>query len=150
MYAFDRKFKLVTDNRPLTRIFHQNNKLLAMTSARLLRYASFLSGFDYEIKYKKGSKNVNVDCLFKAPVNQKHYSIDIAINEEVYQLCYLTIFEISSEELTTERIVQETDKDKVLSRIKENLLNGKTANIKYTLEAGILFKGQRVVISKVL
>jgi len=61
--------KLVTDNRPFTRIFHQNNKLPAMTSARLLRYALFLSGFDYEVEYKKGSENVNVDCLSRAPVN---------------------------------------------------------------------------------
>jgi len=121
-----------------------------MTSARLLRYASFLSGFDYEVEYKKGSENVNVDCLSRAPVNQKHYSTDIAINEKVHQLCYSTIFEISSEELTAERITQETNKNEVLSRIKKNLLNGETANIEYTLEAGILFKSQRVVIPKAL
>lgn len=122
MYVFARKFKLVTDNQPLTRIFHQNNKLPVMTSARLLHYASFLSGFDYEVEHKKGSENVNVDCLSRAPKNQQYYSTDITINEKVYQLCYSTIFEISSEKLIAKSIAQETDKDKVLSKIKKNLL----------------------------
>lgn len=45
MYLYGRKFKLLTDNRPLTRIFHQHNKLPPMASARLLRYAEFLSNF---------------------------------------------------------------------------------------------------------
>ncbi|XP_018305543.1 uncharacterized protein K02A2.6 [Mycetomoellerius zeteki] len=120
-----------------------------MTSARLLRYASFLSGFDYEVEYKKGNENVNADCLSRAPIHQKYYSTDIAINE-VHQLCYSTIFEISTEELTTKTIVQETDKDEVLSKIKQALLNGETDNIEYTLEAEILFKGQRAVIPKML
>lgn len=68
MYLYGRKFQLVTDNQPLTRIFHQSAKLPAMTSARLLRYASFLSGFDYEVKFKKGSDNTNVDCLSRVPL----------------------------------------------------------------------------------
>ncbi|XP_018359746.1 PREDICTED: uncharacterized protein K02A2.6-like [Trachymyrmex cornetzi] len=148
MYVFGRKFKLITDNRPLTRIFHQNNKLPAMTSARLLRYASFLSGFDYEVEHKKGNENINADCLSRAPIHQRYYSTDIAINEEVHQLCYSTIFEISTEELTTEKIIQETDKDEVLSKIKQALRNGEADNIEYTLEAGIIFKGQRAVIPK--
>ncbi|XP_018392965.1 PREDICTED: uncharacterized protein K02A2.6-like [Cyphomyrmex costatus] len=150
MYVFGRKFKLITDNQPLTRIFHQNNKLPAMTSARLLRYASFLSRFDYEVEYKKGHENVNADCLSRASIHQEQYSTDIAINEEVHQLCYSTIFEISTEELTTEKIVQETDKDEVLSKIKQTILNGEIDNIEYTLDAGILFKGQRAVIPKKL
>lgn len=51
MYLYGRKFKLVTDNRPLTRIFYA--KVPAMTAGRLLRYASFLSTFDYEIEHRK-------------------------------------------------------------------------------------------------
>ncbi|XP_039305140.1 uncharacterized protein K02A2.6-like [Solenopsis invicta] len=107
-------------------------------------------GFDYEVEYKKGSENINVDCLSRAPVDQKYYSTDIAINEEVHQLCYLTIFEISSENITAENIIQETDKDETLSKIKRKLLSEEADDIEYTLEAGILFKGQRVVIPKIL
>jgi hypothetical protein len=46
-HLFGRHFKLVTDNRPLTKIFYQKAKLPPMTLGRLLRYATFLSAFDY-------------------------------------------------------------------------------------------------------
>lgn len=113
-----------------------------------------LSGFDYEVEYKIGSENVNVDCLSRAPADQKYYSIDIAINE-VHQLYHSTIFEISSEELTAESIVRESDKDEVLSKIKGNLFNDKSTNIhlvdsECTFEPGMLFKDQLVVIPKAL
>lgn len=49
-YIFGKKFVLGTVNVPLTRILHQNKALPQMTSARLLRYASFLSGFDHTVQ----------------------------------------------------------------------------------------------------
>lgn len=60
-FLFGRKFKLITNNRPLTRIFHKHAKLPAMTAARLQRYAAFLSVYDYEIIFRKGYDNTNVD-----------------------------------------------------------------------------------------
>jgi hypothetical protein len=73
-YLFGRHFKLVTDNRPLTRIFYQNAKLPSVSSGRLLRYAIFLSLFDYEIE------NIVAGCLFGALIVQKEFSGDLAIN----------------------------------------------------------------------
>ncbi|UYV73223.1 K02A2.6-like [Cordylochernes scorpioides] len=56
-YLFGHKFTLITDNQPLTRIFHPKSKFPKKTSARLLRYASFLAGFDYVVSFKKGTEN---------------------------------------------------------------------------------------------
>lgn len=53
MYLYGRKFKLITDNRPLTRIFHQYNKLPVITSARLLRYAEFFIKFRLRNSFSK-------------------------------------------------------------------------------------------------
>ncbi|UYV69320.1 hypothetical protein LAZ67_6003241 [Cordylochernes scorpioides] len=39
-----------------------------MTSARLLRYASFLAGFDYVVSFKKGTENQIADCLYEHPL----------------------------------------------------------------------------------
>lgn len=63
MYLYGRKFKLVTDNRPFThnQIFHHNAKFPTMTAGRLLRYASYLSTFDYEIEHRKAEDHTNVD-----------------------------------------------------------------------------------------
>lgn len=67
-YIYGKQFVLVTDNAPLSRIFHPDRALPQMTSARLLRYASFLSGLDYSVCCKKGKDNENVDCLSRAPI----------------------------------------------------------------------------------
>ncbi|UYV82856.1 K02A2.6-like [Cordylochernes scorpioides] len=61
-YLSGHKFTLITDNQPLTRIFHPKSKFPKMTSARLLHYASFLAGFDYVVSFKKGTENQIADC----------------------------------------------------------------------------------------
>ncbi|UYV78273.1 K02A2.6-like [Cordylochernes scorpioides] len=55
---------------PLRRIFHPKSKFPKMTSARLLRYASFLAGFDYVVSFKKGTENQIAECLSRAPTAQ--------------------------------------------------------------------------------
>ena len=150
IYIFGRRFKLRTDNQPLTRIFHQNNKLPAMTSARLLRYATFLSGFDYEIEFKKGSDHPHVDCLSRAPIIQNYKTTDMALNDEVHELCAMNIFEISTATLNSEIIVKETEKDEELSKIKTELINETSNDNEYLIDDGILFKNNRVMIPKAL
>ena len=56
-YLFARPLKLISESSPLVRIFHQNAKIPQMTSARLQRYATFLSRFTYEVVFKKGCEN---------------------------------------------------------------------------------------------
>ncbi|GBN51744.1 hypothetical protein AVEN_191782-1 [Araneus ventricosus] len=102
-YFYDRHFVLITDNQPLSRIFHPKTGFPKMTMARLLRYSSSLAGFDYTGKFRKGLENQNVDCLSRAPVNQNCISADISINDEVHQVCASAVFEISSENLTRTR-----------------------------------------------
>ncbi|GBN33495.1 Retrovirus-related Pol polyprotein from transposon 17.6 [Araneus ventricosus] len=113
-YIYGRHFVLITDNQPLSRIFHPKTGFPKMTSARLLRYASFLAGFDYTVKFRKGLENQNVNCLSRAPVNQNCVSADVSIND-VYQVCASAVFEISSENLTADAIIQETEKDQELA-----------------------------------
>ncbi|KAL1447864.1 hypothetical protein WDU94_005577 [Cyamophila willieti] len=93
-YLYGKHFTLITDNQPLTRIFHPNKSLPQMTSARLLRYASFLSGFDYTVQFKKGKENENVDCMSRAPIS-KQTSAEQEIGEEVNQLYDEVILQIS-------------------------------------------------------
>ena len=118
-----------------------------MTSARLLRYASFLAGFDYNVIFKKGIENQNVDCLSRAPINQENSSSDISINEEVHHICTSTVFSISSETLTPEVISQETENDTDLKKIIQEI-KSKCIENDYTLDEGILFKSHRIMIPK--
>ena len=47
LYLYGRKFKLVTDNQPLSQIFNRNKQLSVMTAARLTRCSLFLMDYDY-------------------------------------------------------------------------------------------------------
>ncbi|GBL88173.1 hypothetical protein AVEN_117769-1 [Araneus ventricosus] len=119
-----------------------------MTSARLLHYVSFLAGFDYTVKFRKGLENRNVDCLSRAPVNQNCISADVSINDEVHQVCASAVFEILIENLTADVIIQETEKDKELTQIKRELLS--PINSDYILDSGILFRNNLIVIPKTI
>ncbi|CAL1672394.1 unnamed protein product [Lasius platythorax] len=125
-YLFGLRFTLVTDNEPLTRIFHHKKHLPSMTSSRLLRYAAFLSGFNYVIKFKRGETNENVDCLSRASITQTFTSTDILMGEEVHQVCSELIDSITTEALTAEIVATETEKDDNLGAIKRDLLNQST------------------------
>jgi len=98
-YLFARPFTLVTDNQPVVRIFHQNAQLPRMTSARLLRYAAFLSEFNYSVKFKNNTDNTNVDCLSRLPINPQSRT-DSSINEEVHLFCEGSILWVSTRKLT--------------------------------------------------
>ncbi|GBP14109.1 Retrovirus-related Pol polyprotein from transposon 17.6 [Eumeta japonica] len=66
-YLFGRKFIIETDHKPLTWLFS-----IKEPNSKLIRWRLKLSEFDYEIKYKKGTKNGNADALSrieKEPVN---------------------------------------------------------------------------------
>jgi len=52
----------VTDNQPLTWIFHPNKSLPIMTAEKIQRWALYVSQFDYEIEFKRGQDN-NADYL---------------------------------------------------------------------------------------
>nr|XP_042894766.1 uncharacterized protein K02A2.6-like [Parasteatoda tepidariorum] len=147
-YLFGKHFKLITDNEQLTRIFHSHKALPRMTS-RLLRYASYLSSFDYSVQFKKGTKNENVDCLSRAPIQKPENSVDKFIEEEANQRCAENIFQISSEKITSLTIQSETKKDPELSEIIERL-NNNSEDSEFTSFDGILFRRERVVIPKSL
>lgn len=60
-FLFGRKFKLIVDNKPLQSIFNPNKALPATTASRLLRYATFLSGFDYAVEHRRSEFHRNAD-----------------------------------------------------------------------------------------
>jgi hypothetical protein len=49
-YLYGRYFSLLTDHKPSVSIFHPEKGI--STTARMQRYALFLSGYDYDIAYK--------------------------------------------------------------------------------------------------
>lgn len=62
-YLYGRKFTILTDHRPLTWLFNCRNP-----NSRLIRWRLRLEEFTYEIRYKPGRVNSNVDALSRNPV----------------------------------------------------------------------------------
>ncbi|KAJ8869536.1 hypothetical protein PR048_028527 [Dryococelus australis] len=119
-YLFGHHFKLVTDNKPLTRIFNHRAALPKMTA---------------------GAFNAMQPS---SPTNINSYTTS-AINNEVKQLCDATIEQISIPTVIYQLLKEETKKDATFSTIMKSLQEENTSETDYIIESGILFHGQRVV-----
>lgn len=73
----------------------------------------------------------------------------MSINEEVPRVCATSIFEISSEVLTADQSIRATENDTELSKVKREL-QLTSIDSEYTINNGILFKGERIVIPRSL
>uniref|UniRef100_K7F1W6 ribonuclease H n=1 Tax=Pelodiscus sinensis TaxID=13735 RepID=K7F1W6_PELSI len=71
-YLFGRKFTLLTDHRPLTAIFGPHSGIPPMAASRMQRWALWLSGHTYEIRYRKATLYGNADGLSRLPLPVKH------------------------------------------------------------------------------
>jgi hypothetical protein len=76
-YLYGRKFKVVTDHKPLTWIMNVKDP-----GSRLLRWRIQLDEYDYEIVYKKGSLNTNADALSRIANLRKEGPKEGALDEE--------------------------------------------------------------------
>ncbi|XP_065223070.1 uncharacterized protein K02A2.6-like [Planococcus citri] len=157
-YLLGKKFTLVTDNEALTRIFASNKNIPQMTSARLIRYACFLAQFNYDVKFKKGIDNQNVDCLSRAPVDpQISYVENLSVNvmseptndfilgNEPDQIYTDNIFYLSNEIVNSATIAAETQKDPELQPLLLKLLTD-NSDYEYTTADGIIFRNDRVYV----
>lgn len=76
-YLFGRKFKIVTDHKPLTWLMS-----LKEPNSKLIRWRLKLEEFDYEIVYKKGRLNSNVDTLSRIKINNPNVNtIEVNTND---------------------------------------------------------------------
>lgn len=151
IYLYGRKFTLITDNRPLTRIFHQHAKLPPMTASRLLRYAAYLSTFDYEVQHRKNECHVNVDYLSRFPVPYEQPSGNQALLDSEVTMCQeQAINQIATSGVTSADIARHTAEDRELSQLLEKLREGKEDCLDYTISDNIIFKGNRVYIPQCL
>ena len=98
-YLLGRPFSLHTDHQPLQWLSAQKME------GRLCRWALALQGFDFEIKYRRGSSNANADDLSRVPEIQVETSSATLITPE----------------LTTHRIREEQWRDAVLQQVIQHL-----------------------------
>lgn len=157
-YLVGTKFTLKTDQKCLTTIFGENKQLPVMHAARLQRWALYLSGFNYEIKYIKGKHNFVSDFLSRAPLEVKVIDSEYDGKGE-----YLNFVNTEGWPIDNHTVAKATNEDPVLRRVIEMINKGKWSEMddgrlksyyskkdEITYERNILMWGYRVIIPEKL
>lgn len=118
-YLAMRHFTLITDNRPLLTILNPAKGINATTAARLQRYALFLSGFDYDIKYKDTKSHGNCDSLSRLPLPEDKSEIN---QKDETDLLFTSVLETLP--VTSSQIATATKRDPLLSQVFEVVSKG--------------------------
>ncbi|PIK44829.1 hypothetical protein BSL78_18308 [Apostichopus japonicus] len=111
LYLYGRKFTLVTDHQPLTRIFGPKSAIPPLAAARMQRWALILAGYQYEIVYRTSTQNANADLLSRLPLQDK--LTQITDPDE----CYVFSTVVDQLPVTAETIAKATNKDIVLTKV---------------------------------
>ena len=154
LYLYGRKFTLVTDHQPLTRIFGPKSSVPPLAAARLQRWAVLLSGYDFDITFKNSAANANADFFSRFPLQSQADDEDLDPDEHY-------VFATVTDELplTAAEIAEGTKTDSLLVKVYEYTSSGWPGNCpspelrpfwnrrdELSLENGCLLWGRRVII----
>lgn len=85
-YLWGRKFKLMTDHKPLLSLFGEHKRLPTMAAARIQRWAIILSAYDYIIEYCASEKHSNADGISRVPLPNTSNAGTTATSESIHAL----------------------------------------------------------------
>ncbi|CAA9999650.1 unnamed protein product [Nesidiocoris tenuis] len=108
-YVYGKKFILVTDHKPLVRIFGCKRDLPKVTNNRLVRWALSLGSYDYDIEYRSGKENMIADFLSRMPLE----------GQPVHKEEQIKILNCNEDDIliSRDRLKKESKKDPILRKI---------------------------------
>ncbi|KMQ87732.1 hypothetical protein RF55_12904 [Lasius niger] len=148
-FLYGNRFTLLTDHKPLAQIFNPQKGLPAYSAMRMQHYAVFLQAFNFDIKYRKSSSHRNADGFSRLPVKENRGGEYDVI--DVFQLESLETLPVKAKDVRLEAL-----KDKSLNKLLQALEEGKSLvplgykDNEFSLQQGIIFRKDRVVIPKTL
>jgi hypothetical protein len=156
MYLYGKRFTLITDHQPLTRIFGPKTGIPPLAAARMQRWALILSGYDYDIIYRNSEDNANADVLSRLPIKPSVPDVEADGN-------YTFHTAVEDLPLDSRRVAECTRKDPVLVQVLEYTASGWPSHCQddalqpywnyrheFSLDDGCLLWGRRVVIPPAL
>ena len=116
LFLYGRQFVLVTDHKPLTTILGLKRGLPALAAARLQRWASLLSTYQYDLEFRSTEKHCNADGLSRLPLDTMEGEVDSLSAFNLSQIDFLPV--------DTKKLRQATRNDPTLSRVLMYLRSG--------------------------
>ena len=122
-FLIGRKFSLHTDHKPLEALFCPNRELPKVASARILRWATLMLAFDYNIVYRPGSEIPHADALTRLRIAREELEGDndgctICYEEEVQDVWFAD----DPTGLSLEQIRTEYEHDPITKRIMRRIV----------------------------
>ena len=115
-FLYGRKFRLITDHKPLVAIFSPNKQLPVLTAQRLQRYAIILMAYQYDIQYKPTKDHGNADGLSRLSTETDTQFDHFESRENAEIVCSIEEA-LDGLPITCERIQNETLKDSTLKSV---------------------------------
>ena len=120
-FVYGRHFTVYTDHKPL--LGNPDKPTPSMASSRMQRWALTLLAYEYELIYRPGTQNGNADSLSRLPLPDEPTSTPVP--GDIFHL----MEHINTSPVDAAKLRLWTDRDPVLSQVKQFLLNGWPATV---------------------
>ena len=151
-FLMGRHFTLITDNKPIAAILAPDKATPPMTAARLQRWSSFLSSYDYKIECRGIKENANAEFCSRLPLPDTKDKLTVSAIDAFYNEQFEAL------PVTADMIRRYTRTDSHLSTVYEFTLSGWPSQIasdlqpfyirrtEISINQGCLLWGNRVII----
>lgn len=116
-YLWGRSFEAATDHKPLLGLLAADKPIPESCSPRILRWALFLSGYDYTLKYRPGGQIPHADGLSRLPLPTSEFRVECPPEVFMLQGCYPRV-------LSAHAVAAATSRDPCLSQLRASLWTG--------------------------
>ena len=152
-YLYGRKFTLVTDHKPLLAIFGSHKSLPTLAAARLQRWAVFLLGYRYVLKFRGTNQHCNADGFSRLPRTPPESMDPFEAATTAFN-----VHQIETVPLTPKELATATKADPELNRVMRYCQAGWPSDVPPALQpykqkqeeigidANCLFRGSQVII----
>ena len=117
-YIYARKFILVTDHKPLLFLLGENKPIPEMGVSRIIRWATILSSYQYQLQFRSTTKHCNADVCSRFPLKEMTMSGKDEVTEVFFS-------KFADKPVINHLTVSKyTNRDPVLSKVKTFIKHG--------------------------
>lgn len=123
-YIFGRKFTLLTDHKPLLSIFGSKKGVPVHSANRLMRWATILIGYDFDIQYISTERFGQADGLSRMIQNHPITNEDVVVAGVELDVTNVLVGNIRRLPVTQEDIKIATCRDPILRKVMKSVKSG--------------------------